>query len=229
MELVKNVTFRKVYSNFHDQRNKDINSIRKSNNVFIFADKARNLYETSKENYNKLLTENITKTYRKATNKIYSNINKEAKAIASNYEIAKRVDGLPMTDVFITLKDHKPNFITNPKCRSINPSKSELGKVGKFLIEKVNTIIRDKSLINQWRDTDTVINWFKNIVNKSNCIFIQFDIEEFYPSISKGLLMKAIDHTQSFVTINKEDVKTIMHHSMCILVNLSYSTIYLYG
>ena len=62
-----------------------------------------------------------------------------------------------MTDAFITLKDHKPNFNTNPKCRLINPSKSELGKISKFLIEKVNTIIRDKSLVNQWRDTDTVI------------------------------------------------------------------------
>ena len=175
---------------------KDIKSIRKSNNVFIFADKTRNLYETSKENYNKLLTENISKTYRKTNNKIYSNINKEAKAIANSYEIAERVDCLPMTDAFITLKDHKPNFTTNPKCRLINPSKSELGKVTKFLIEKVNTIIRDKSLVNQWRDTDTETNCFKNIDNKSNCIFMQFDIEEFYPSITKGLLMKAINHAQ---------------------------------
>ena len=95
-----------------------------------------------------------------------------------------------MTDAFITLKDHKPNFPTNPKCRLINPSKRELGKVSHFFIEKVNTIIRDKSLANQWRDTDTVISWFKNFDNKSNCIFMQFYIEEFYPSISKGLLMK---------------------------------------
>ena len=82
-----------------------------------------------------------------------------------------------MTDAFITLKDHKPNFTTNTKCRLINPSKSKLGKVSKFLIEKVNAIIRYKSLVDQWRDTETVINWFKNINSKSNCIFMQFDIE----------------------------------------------------
>ena len=34
--------------------------------------------------------------YRKTTNKIYSNINKEAKAIANNCEIAEKVDYLPM-------------------------------------------------------------------------------------------------------------------------------------
>ena len=72
-----------------------------------------------------------------------------------------------MTGAFIMLKDHKPNFNTDPKCRLINPSKSELGQI-KFLIENVNTIVRDKSLVNQWRDTDTVINWFKNIDDKNN-------------------------------------------------------------
>lgn len=65
-----------------------------------------------------------------------------------------------MTDALITLKNHKPNFTSNPKYRLINPSNSELGKVSKFLIEKLNTIIRDKSLVNQLRDTCTVINWF---------------------------------------------------------------------
>ena len=90
-----------------------------------------------------------------------------------------------MGDALITLKDDKPNFTTNPKCRLINPLKSELGKVSKFLIEKVNTIIRDKSLANQLRDTDTTINWFKNIDNKRNSISMQLDIKEFYSSISK--------------------------------------------
>ena len=67
--------------------------------------------------------------------------------------------------------------------------------------------------------SDTVINWFKNIDNKSNCIFMQFDIEEFYPSISKGLLVKAINHAQSFVIISKEEVKTIMHSRKSLLFN----------
>ena len=80
------------------------------------------LWKNSKENYSKLLTENISQTYRKTTNKTYGNVNKEAKAIAKKYEIAERVDYLPMTDAFITLKDYKPNFTTNLKCRLINPS-----------------------------------------------------------------------------------------------------------
>ena len=36
---------------------------------------------------------------------------------------------------------------------------------------------------------------------------MQFDIEEFRPSILKGLLMKATNHAQSFGTISKEEEK----------------------
>ena len=48
---------------------------------------------------------------------------------------------------------------------------------------------------------------------------MQFNIEEFHPSISKGLLMKTINHAKSFVTISKEKVKTIMHSRKSFLFN----------
>ena len=48
---------------------------------------------------------------------------------------------------------------------------------------------------------------------------MQFDIEEFYPSISKGLLMKAINQARSFVTISKEEVKTIIYSRKSLLLN----------
>ena len=114
---------------------------------------------------------------------MYNNI-KEAKTIDNNYDIAESVDCLLMTDAFITWNGYKPNFTTNPKCRLISPSNSELGKVSKFLIEVVSIIIRDKSILNQWIDANRVMNWFKNIDNKSNCIFVPFGMKEFYSSIS---------------------------------------------
>ena len=40
---------------------------------------------------------------------------------------------------------------------------------------------------------------------------MQFDMEEFYPSISKDLLLKVIDYTKRFVNINDDETKTIMH------------------
>ena len=66
LELIKSVKVKKVKNAFLDQLHKDITSIKKSKNVFIFADKTRNIYETDKNTYSKLLTDSISKTYKKA-------------------------------------------------------------------------------------------------------------------------------------------------------------------
>ena len=104
---------------------------------------------------------------------IFNTINKEAKHIAEGYDIADRVDCFAKSNAFITLKDHKENFQSNPKCRLINPAKSEIGKVSKFFIENINTKVRDISSVNQWRDTDSVITWFETIKNKNKYLFMQ--------------------------------------------------------
>ena len=49
---------------------------------------------------------------------------------------------------YITIKDHKENFNINPKCRLINPAKSELGKVAKTIVENINSV-RGKLHCNQ--------------------------------------------------------------------------------
>ena len=69
---------------------------------------------------------------------MYNNkINKEAKIIANNYGVSERVDCLAKSNAFISLKDHKPNFSSHPKCRLINPAKSEIGEISEnFIIGK---------------------------------------------------------------------------------------------
>ena len=76
----------------------------------------------------------------------------------------------------MTLKDHKDNSRSNPTCRLINPSKNELREGNKQLPEKMNSDIIEKLQFNQWHNTDSVLKWFNNITDKSNCSFIQFDI-----------------------------------------------------
>ena len=44
-------------------------------------------------------------------------------------------------------------------------------------------------MANQCQETNTVINWFRSVKNKKKCIFIMFDIKEFYTSILKELLL----------------------------------------
>ena len=76
----------------------------------------------------------------------------------------------------ITLKDHKPNFRSSLPCRLINPSKSELGKVSKVLLENINKQLVELLNVNQWKNSESVIDWFNTIENKHQCVFIQLDI-----------------------------------------------------
>ena len=66
-------------------------SIKKSKNIYIFADKTNNLKETDISSNNKLLTESISKIYRKTNNKAYNSIKKKAKTIAVEFEIGDRL------------------------------------------------------------------------------------------------------------------------------------------
>ena len=80
----------------------------------------------------------------------------------NNYGVSERVDCLTKSNALISLKDHQSIFSSNPKCRLINPVKSEIGKISKYFSQQLNSKVRDLSSVNQWQETSTVINWFKN-------------------------------------------------------------------
>ena len=82
-------------------------------------------------------------------------------------------------EAFISLKDHKENFENNPKCRLINPANSESGKLSKIILDEINSNLRQKLNLNQWRNTKQVIEWFGNIKDKERHSFISFDIVDF--------------------------------------------------
>jgi hypothetical protein len=60
--LVENVSFRRNNDQFLKKIRQDLNNVNSSNNVFVFADKTKNIYEVSPEQYNKLLAESIIKS-----------------------------------------------------------------------------------------------------------------------------------------------------------------------
>ena len=65
----------------------------------------------------------------------------EAKSISTKLKISDRVERIARTPTFLPLKDHKDKFRSNPTCSLINPSKNELGRVSKQLVEKINSNI----------------------------------------------------------------------------------------
>ena len=131
------------------QLSNDVKNIKKNPKLLVPDDKTNNLQELTTEEYNKLLIENISKTYKKSTASAIKSVNTEAKAIAKDLNLDVRNEQFNQNPYFITLKDLKENFWNNPKCRLINPTKSDIGIVGKHCIDRINTSIREKLNVNQ--------------------------------------------------------------------------------
>ena len=124
--LINSIKFTQRRDHFQSQLHQDVKSIHSSENVLVFADKTTNLYEADKHQYSKLLRDSITKTYKKAEIGIKDTIDNEASAIADRLGLSERMERFAERPAFVTLKDHKDDFRTNPKCRLINPAKSYL-------------------------------------------------------------------------------------------------------
>ena len=84
--------------------------------IIVPEDKTRNFYKMEKDCYKELLNNNITKEYKKVDSNVTDDISKGDKAAAERLEIDDRLYCTQRRDAFITLKDHKQNFIKNPKC-----------------------------------------------------------------------------------------------------------------
>ena len=146
-------------------------------------------------------------------------INLEAKHIATKLKLEDRIEQMAIKPAFVTLKDHKDNFINNPQCRLINPAKSEIGKISKKILDEVNSNIRTQLGLNQGRSTDSVISWYKSLSNKDMCKFFKFNIVEFYPSIPENLLNLSLKFAQTFNVISSDQLEITRHCRKSVLFN----------
>ena len=115
------------------------------------------------------------------------------------------------------MKDHKEEFPEKPLFRLINPSKSEIGKISKIILDKINKKVIESTKLNPWKNTGIVVKWFKSIENKGETSFTIFDNESFYPSISPELFNKSIDFAKSIQNISDNDLNIIMNARKTLL------------
>ena len=122
------------------------------------------MYRLSKEEYSNLLQNAITSNYKKTDKHAATHISKEGVKHAKEANI-DRVENHSTDNSFITWKDHKDNFLNRPTTRLLNPGKSEIGRISKHILQNINTTLPEKK-INEWKNTESVINSFNNIPNK---------------------------------------------------------------
>ena len=210
-EMAANIKFKTFGNKLQEKLKKDVKEMKSSNEIYIKADKTGNIYKMKTDEYKKNLLNQITKEYKKEDTKKIQNINKEAAQIAKKLEIDDRVEIIPESEPYITIKDHKENFPIRMDFRLINPAKSEIGKISKIILQKANKIVREFNNFEQWTSSDDVIKWFNGLTKKKNTYFLQYDIEAFYPSITESLLMKALEYIGSITQITDEEKDIILH------------------
>ena len=140
-----------------------------------FADKTCNMYRLTKEEDKKLLRNAVTSKYKKTNTKVKDKIDKKGKEILKNKEALHRLDINEESNCFFTLKDHKMNFQNNPTVTLINRAKNDIGRISKVILDKINSSLIKQLKVNQWKNTQNVIEWFMDIEEKSKYKFIVFD------------------------------------------------------
>ena len=216
-KLVTRLKFRRVNCEFQSKLKEDIKSTKRSKKVYVSVDKTSNIYKTPKEQYENLLTNAVNSCYKKAKPNLADKISNIGIKFAKDKGVHGNMLKNGTDESLITLKDHKDDFNSKPKTRLINPAKNEIGRISKDLLDDINQQLRSILKINQWKNTQSVVNWFKNLQNKNKLKFVIFDIENFYPSISEKLLKDALNFAKTKVRIKKIDYDTIIHARKSLL------------
>ena len=103
----------------------EIGAITDTFKVIIAADKTRNYYKCELQQYEKLVTENISKDYKKANVTELNEVNTDAMKIANSEKLENKMEIFTPEEAYVTIKDHKPDFPGKISCRLINPAKTD--------------------------------------------------------------------------------------------------------
>lgn len=92
----------------------------------------------------------------------------------------------------------------------INPTRLDIGKISQRILERITRQLKNCLGLTLWINTKEVINWFTNINNKPDCNLIQFDIVDYYQSISRDLFTAALEFATVYSDLTKEEVNIIL-------------------
>ena len=165
--IVKLIKFRKMRNNIQQKMYEDMRRFKESEKIFVKSDKSGNLYKIEKEKYRQMIFKEVVKNYKKAPPDLEKELNNEAKMLVHKLGIVDRVEKYNTKNCFITIKDHKSNFKTNPECRLINPAKTQIGRISKIIVQEICESLRLALNINQWRSTN-VLSGFLSFNNRKD-------------------------------------------------------------
>ena len=89
--------------------------------------------------------------------------------------------------------------------------------MAKKILEQTNKQLKDKTNNKQWKNADEVKKWFQNLQQKHTLHFIEYDVKDFYPSISEDLLDRAMEWADRMVGLSENDKEIIRQTKKSLL------------
>ena len=90
--MIQSIGFKTFRNEFLNKLQKEVENIRSSKNMLVFADKSTNLYKVSREHYEELLHDNIMQTYKRGSPGAKRKIDKKSKQFAEHLGIDDRME-----------------------------------------------------------------------------------------------------------------------------------------
>ena len=110
-DMISSLKFREIKDNFQKQLSHEVSRIKNTRKIIVNADKTSNVYQMEREEYLKLLNDNITKHYQKAPANMKQEIDTVSADIAKTLKVDNRLQKYTTNNAYLTLKDHEPNFV----------------------------------------------------------------------------------------------------------------------
>ena len=139
IDLISEVETRYVSNPLQDRMRADLEAIRQlENEVIIQSDKTNNFYIMRVDEYQANRDKELMAGYRKVGSEIIEKIDSDAASLVQRINLDDRIEGIAPQPAFLTIKDHKPDFPNKLSFRVINPAKTNVGKISKEVLDRVN-------------------------------------------------------------------------------------------
>ena len=83
----------------------------------------------------------------------------------------------------------------------------------------MNKNVESSKEIKQWKNTSNLLDWYANTTDKNKVSFVQFDAENFYPSITSDLLHNLIKFVKELTTVSDNEIHIIIQSRKTLLFN----------
>lgn len=133
-----------------------IKEIRESNNIHIPSNKTENSYALPIDKYN-FIEKVLHSKYKTVADTELKQINKDYYDLIDKQKLLDKTERYNPRNPHFTLKGHKENFETKLTIRHICPTKSNISKISKSIIDKIILKIKTSENLPLWIYTRDIV------------------------------------------------------------------------